>query len=132
MYSFQPLVDSTANSHGMFYFWCMLMVVLVSVVIWLWNDGEFSGTPVLFWIAFAAFTTMIGYDVSFAPEKVYVNEKVTGTLVGFQPEGYSEKSGKSRSDRHYMYVVYEVNGNHVILKATEGVTYPKTATLYKN
>lgn len=132
MYSFQPLIDTTANSHGMFYFWCMLMVVLVSVVIWLWNDRELSGTPLLFWIAFAVISTHIGYQASFAPETLYVNEKVTGTLVGFQPEGYSEKSGKSRSDRHYMYVVYEVNGNHVILKATEGVTYPKTATLYKN
>ena len=78
----------------------------------------------------------IAYGVSYhwtkQEPKVFSNTKVTAEFIGFQPEGYREKSGKSMVDRHYMYVVYRVNGNDVILQGQSGVEYPKTAILYKN
>jgi hypothetical protein len=78
----------------------------------------------------------IAYGVSYhwtnQEPKVFANVQVTAEFVSYQPEGYNEKSGKSHVDRHYMYVVYSVNGDPVILQAQEGRTYPKTAILYKN
>ena len=94
--------------------------------------------PRAFFVWFFASTMLCGfaYCVSYVwtnqEAKYYANVQVKAELVGFQPEGYNERSGKSRADRHYMYVVYSVNGEKVILKATEGITYPQTAILYKN
>jgi hypothetical protein len=76
--------------------------------------------------------SLLVFTNSYAPEKQYENEKVTGTFVTFQPEGYNEKTGKTRADKHYMYVVYDVKGQLVILNAKAGVDYPKNAVLYKN
>jgi hypothetical protein len=85
---------------------------------------------------FVVIIMAIGYGVSFhwtnQEPKTFKNEKVTAELVGFQPEGYREKSGKSMVDRHYMYVVYRVGSEQVILQAQTGVVYPQTAILYKN
>jgi hypothetical protein len=78
----------------------------------------------------------IAYFVSYSwtdqTPKTFVNEKVTATFVGFEAEGYKERSGKSYVDKHFTYVVYNVNGSNVLLSATTGVTYPQTAILYKN
>jgi hypothetical protein len=132
MYSFQPQVDTLANTHMGFYAVCVILVVIAVVVVSLFNDYECSGGTMLIWLVCLSGIGFIGYKESFRAEKIYDNTPVTATLVGFQPEGYNEKSGKSRADRHYMYVVYDVSGEHVILRASEGVTYPKTTTLYKN
>jgi hypothetical protein len=86
----------------------------------------------LIWIVCLAGLVVVGYKESYRPEKVYANTPVTAQLVGFQPEVRSEKHGKSYSDVRYMYVIYDVGGESVILKASEGHTYPKTTTLYKN
>jgi hypothetical protein len=46
----------------------------------------------------------------------------------------SRKSGKTHNHVQVrkMYVVYDVNGQQIIMSATEGVSYPKVAILYKN
>ena len=132
MYSFQPTVDTLANSHLGFYAVCLILGVVAAVVIALWDDHECSSGTMLIWLVCLGGIGFVGYKESFKAEKVYANTPVTATLVGFQPEGYNERHGKSRADHHYMYVVYDVSGEHVILRASEGVTYPKTVTLYKN
>ena len=68
--------------------------------------------------------------------KEYTNTRVEGTFVGFQAEGYNveERNGKHtrRVDKHFTYVVYEVNGNRVLFSASQGTEYPTTAVLYRN
>lgn len=132
MYSFEPLVDTMANTHYGFYSFCVIAALGIWATISLWNDHDLDTGVSLFWIFGLVLFTGIIYSESFKPATVYANEQVVGTLVGFQPEGYNEKSGKSRADRHYMYVVYEVNGQHVIMNAKTGVDYPKRAVMYKN
>lgn len=132
MYTFQPLVDNLANSHIGFYIMFAILASIAAVIISLWNDRNFETGTMLIWIAILAGIGYISYKESYRPEKVYANTPVTATFVGFQPEGYNEKSGKSRADHHYMYVVYDINGERIILQASEGRTYPKTVTMYKN
>jgi hypothetical protein len=108
------------------------MVTAFWLVIVLMNEPD----AFFVWFFVATIVVAVAYGVSFhwtdQSPKTFKNEKVTAELVGFQPEGYREQSGKSKVDRHYMYVVYRVNGNNVILQAQTGVEYPKTAILYKN
>ncbi len=132
MYTFQPLVDVTYNSHTGFYVWVVAAVLLMAIFIGLWNEREASGGFVLTMLVMFGIVTHVGYQASYQDAKVYVNTPVSATLVGFQPEGYSEKSGKTRADRHYMYVVYDVGDERVILRADEGRTYPNQTVLYKN
>jgi hypothetical protein len=129
MYSFNPIADIPVDHAGLF---IVCMVTVFWLVIVLMNEPE----TFFFWFFCATIVVGIAYGVSYhwtnQEPKTFKNEKVTAELVGFQPEGYREKSGKSMVDRHYMYVVYRVNGNDVILQAQQGVEYPKTAILYKN
>ena len=84
----------------------------------------------------ATLASGIAYGVSYhwtnQEPQLFKNEPHVGKFVGFQPEGYNERSGKSRADRHYMYVVYEVEGRMTILQTGLGMTYPAEAILYKN
>lgn len=129
MYTFNPIADIPVSHEG---FFLILALCVVILVICLFNEPE------AFFVFFFLCSIPVGiaYGVSYhwtnQEPKTFVNEKHIGKFVGYQPEGYNEKSGKSRADRHYMYVVYEVNGGLVILKASEGQTYPKEAVLYKN
>ena len=129
MYTFNPLATIPVDHVG---FGIVVGFCIVCLIICLMNEPE------TFFVYFfiACFPVAIAYGVSYhwtnQEAKVFANVQVTAELVGFQPEGYREKSGKSMVDRHYMYIVYRVNGNEVILQATQGVEYPKTAILYKN
>ena len=129
MYTFQPLADIPVDHAGLFII-CMGCFMWLAIV--LMNDAEEFFVNFFFVVIVVA----IAYGVSFhwtdQTPKTFKNEQVVGELVGFQPEGYKEKSGKSYVDRHYMYVVYSVNGQQVILQAQTGQTYPERVTLYKN
>jgi hypothetical protein len=129
MYSFSPLADIPVDHAGLF---IVGMGCAMWLAICLFNSPEDFFVNFFFVVIIMA----IGYGVSFhwtnQEPKTFKNEKVTAELVGFQPEGYREKSGKSMVDRHYMYVVYRVGSEQVILQAQTGVVYPQTAILYKN
>ena len=129
MYTFNPIASIPVDHTG-FFLVCFICAVIL--VVCLMNEPE----SFFVWFFIVCFPIGIAYGVSYhwtnQDTKVFANTKVTAELVGFQPEGYNERSGKSRVDRHYMYVVYSVKGEKVILRATEGVTYPQTAILYKN
>jgi hypothetical protein len=129
MYSFSPIPDVPVDHVGMFIV-CMTSAFILCVV--LMNEPDVFFRYFFFVTLAIGITYIVSYHLTDQSPKVYKNEKVTAELVGFQPEGYREKSGKSMVDKHYMYIVYRVNGNEVILQATQGVEYPKTAILYKN
>ena len=129
MYTFQALADIPVKHDG-FAIICFLAITILVLV--LMNDAE------SFFVAFFLCCIPVGiaYGVSYhwtsQEPKTFANVKVTGEFLGFEAEGYKEKSGKSYVDRHYTYVVYSVNGNPVLLRAETGREYPKFATLYKN
>jgi hypothetical protein len=129
MYTFQPLATIPASHEG---FGIIVALCLLFTVVVLMNEPD-----VFFqWFFVATITCGIAYFVSYSwtdqTPKTFVNEKVTATFVGFEAEGYKEKSGKSFVDKHFTYVVYNVNGSNVLLSATTGQTYPQTVILYKN
>lgn len=129
MYTFSPLAAIPVCHDGFYIITTFCIVCLVMVF---FNEPE----TFFVWFFIACIPFGIAYGVSYhwtdQTPKTFVNEKVTGEFVSFQPEGYREKSGKSYVDRHYMYVVYNVNGNNVILEGKSGMEYPKTVILYKN
>jgi len=129
MYSFQPLADIAVKHDGFFFIAAFCVVALFLVLM---NEPE----SFFVWFFVMCFPFGIAYGVSYhwtnQEPKTFVNQKVTGTFVKFEAEGYKEKSGKSYVDRHYTYVVYNVNGNNVLMYAKEGMEYPQTAILYKN
>ena len=130
MYTFIPLADIPVG-HGGFQVICAMALIVIFVV--LLNDAnDFFGT---FFVC--SMITLAAYGVSFhwtdQTTKTFANTQVQGEFAGYQPEVRLEKSGKSSYyDNHYMYVMYTVNGNPVIMRAREGIEYPKHAILYKN
>ena len=129
MYSFNP-IPAIQPDHTGFFIVCFFCLVLLAVC--LINEPESFFRWFFVVTIIAGFSYCVSYIWTNQEVKTYANVQVKAELVGFQPEGYNERSGKTRADRHYMYVVYSVNGEKVILKATEGITYPQTAILYKN
>lgn len=131
MYSFTPLVDISDVHVG---FYTVLIMCIVIYAAFLWACSE-DGFQLASWHAIptALFFVIIGiaYNDSYTPQHP-INQQVTGTFVRFQPEGYRESTGKTRSDVHYMYVIYDVDGYEIILGSVYGSKYPKTAILYKN
>jgi hypothetical protein len=129
MYTFNPIPDVPVDHGGLF---IVGMVLVFWLIIVLFNE------PDTFFVYFFIATVIFGvsYGVSYhwtnQEPKTFVNQKVIGTFVKFEAEGYKEKSGKSYVDRHFTYVVYNVNGNNVLLSAKSGIEYPQTAVLYKN
>ena len=129
MYTFQALADIPVKHDGFAIICFFAVTVLVMVLM---NDAE------SFFVAFflCCIPVSIAYGVSYhwtnQEPQTFKNERVVGTFVKFEAEGYKERSGKSWVDRHYTYVVYNVNGNNVLMYAKEGIEYPQTAVLYKN
>lgn len=129
MYTFHPLATIPVDHTG---FGIIVALCIFITIIVLMNEPELF----FHWFFVATIVCVIAYFVSYSwtdqTPKTFKNEKVTAELVGFQPEGYREKSGKSMVDKHYMYIVYRVNGEQVILQATTGQVYPQSVVLYKN
>lgn len=131
MYSFQPLADIPV-SHGGLFMICMLCLTIFVMSI-MSEDIQYACVVfVFFCVPLLCITYGVSYHWTSQEPQVFKNEKVTAEFVSFQPEGYRESSGKSKVDKHYMYVVYSVNGSPVILQAQPGQTYPKSVILYKN
>ena len=129
MYTFAPLADIPVT-HGGFQFICfMIVIVLLFMII-----NGMSGFLETFFVC--TVIAVVAYGVSFhwidQGTQTFANTVVHAEFAGYQPEGYNERSGKSRADRHYMYVIYKVNGNPIVLNGSVGVAYPQTAILYKN
>lgn len=129
MYTFNPIADIPVDHTG---FGLIVALCIFIAFIVLMNESELFFAWFFVATCICTFAYFVSYKWTDQTPKTFKNEKVTAELVGFQPEGYREKSGKSMVDRHYMYIVYRVNGNEVILQAQQGVEYPKTAVLYKN
>jgi len=129
MYTFYPLVGEPVSHFGFY------LLLICSLGIFITSILEEPDLLIGYFFAEAFFILFV-YCCSFVwtdqEVKVYKNEKVVGEFMGYAPEGYREKTGKYYSERHYVYVIYGINGDPVLMQATAGVVYPKRAILYKN
>lgn len=129
MYSFSPIADIPVDHTG---FGFVVLVCVFIAVYTLLDEAElffpwfFVGTVI------CTFAYFVSYSWTDQTVKTFPNTKVTAEFVGYETEGYREKSGKSYVDRHLVYVIYSVNGNNVLMPAQTGTEYPKFVTLYKN
>ena len=136
MYTFSPIPDVPVEHVG------FVMIVLVTIffsIVYILNECE---KLVAFDISaeVGSLVCLIAYCVSFVwtdqTPKTYANVPVVGEFVEFVAEGYNipVQSGKTTRhvDQHEQYVVYKVNGQRVMMRASLGQTYPERVTLYKN
>ena len=129
MYSFSPLADIPVDHGGLF---------IIGITCLAWLAVVLMNQPEDFFVHFffVVIIMAIGYGVSFhwcdQTPKTFPNTKVIGTFVGYESEGYKERSGKSYVDRHFTYVVYKVDGGNVMLPCKVGYPYPERVVLYKN
>ena len=136
MYSFSPLppVDTLHIHYGLIFIFGSICTLSLFVYL---AFKEFKSFQNKFYLS-CAFILCVASYFSFTEGKVivYENKQVVGKFVKFIAEGYNEeyRSGKTtqRVDRHLLYVVYEVEGEQVILTANDGFMYPQKAILYKN
>lgn len=128
VYSFTPLPVPSEGHTGLV-IWIILALVTIG---WMINDDDGLVRlfrPVLL-ICIGFFTVLVATE-SF--KKQPENIETVGTFVGFQPEGYREQTRKTKSNVHYLYVVYKLpNGNTIMLAGIPGGEYPKHAVLYGN
>lgn len=129
MYSFTPIPDVPVDHAGLFII-CAVSVFALCIV--LMNEPE----AFFQWFFVCTVICGIAYGVSYhwtdQTPKTYANTKVIGTFVGYESEGYKERSGKSYVDKHFTYVIYKVPEGNVMLPCKTGTPYPQTAILYKN
>jgi hypothetical protein len=129
MYSFYPTADIPVDHAGLF---IVCMVCATWLVVCLMNCAD------EFFVNFFLVTIVvaIAYGVSYhwtsQEPQTFKNEKVVGEFVGYESEGYKERSGKSYVDKHFTYIIYKVDGGNVMLPCKTGVSYPERVTLYKN
>ena len=130
MYSFQPLPDYS-DSHVGFYVMSVFCTLAIAIVLSFWKEDEIDTTSMLGWAVVLCGLLFMCYKDSYTARHP-LNEPHVGTFVGYQPEGYRERSGKSTADHHYIYVIYRVDGLDVLFQGDTGMAYPKRATIYKN
>lgn len=129
MYSFSPLADIPVDHGGLF---------IIGMTCFLWLAIVLMNEPEDFFVHFffVVIIMAIGYGVSFhwcdQTPKTFKNEVVVGEFVGYESEGYKERSGKSYVDRHFTYVIYKTPEGNIMLPCKVGTPYPQRATLYKN
>lgn len=128
-YSLSPIETlDTINRHAGFQLLTFLIIVVVLM---------FDYKSLLLWLS-GIILVLIGALISWNTGEiiVYKNEVVTGHLVRFQPEVWSEvhnhPKNTTTSIERKMYVVYEAEGNEIIFDADKGIAYPQSAQLYKN
>jgi hypothetical protein len=136
VYTFQPLptVD-TLNLHIGFYLICVVVCIFAVVVMF---NAE-TKRELLSWLGACGLVITVSGVVSYNTGSISVprNEKVIGTFVNYQPEGFNIpiQSGKTtrRVDHHLVYVVYNIpNTGNVLFLASTGKHYPEKAVIYKN
>lgn len=138
MYTFNPIADVPVDHLGFAFIVVVCIVTVLISVCNAWEDERLATFLVtsVGAIAVGLFAYCVSYVWTDQNPKTYANVQVTGEFVEFVAEGYNiaVSSGKTTRhvDRHETYVVYKVNGELVMLKSELGVTYPKTAILYKN
>jgi uncharacterized membrane protein len=134
MYSFSPLADIPVDHTG---FGIIVTFVLIALVMSIFVEGW---AYALVLSVPGALVCLLAYCVSYVwtnqDPKVFPNVQVTGELVQYVAEGYTEtvRSGKSTKqvDVHNTYVVYKVDGRTVMLQTKVGNSYPERVVLYKN
>ena len=134
MYSFQPLAAIPVDHTG---FGIIVTFVLIALVMSIFVEGW---AYALVLSVPGALVCLLAYCVSYVwtnqDPKVFPNVQVTGELVQYVAEGYTEtvRSGKSTKqvDVHNTYVVYKVDGRTVMLQTKVGNSYPERVVLYKN
>lgn len=130
MYSFNPVASVPVDHTGFGIILAFAGIVLLMAIC---TEG-FRYAAVI--SVPLALVVLLAYCVSYVwtnqTPKTFKNEKVVGEFVGYESEGYKERSGKSYVDRHYTYIVYKVDGGNVMLPCSTGVSYPERVTLYKN
>jgi uncharacterized membrane protein len=134
MYSFQPLAAIPVDHTG---FGIIVTFVLIALVMSIFVEGW---AYALVLSVPGALVCLLAYCVSYVwtnqDPKVFPNVRVTGELVQYVAEGYTEtvRSGKSTKqvDVHNTYVVYKVDGRTVMLQTKVGNSYPEHVVLYKN
>ena len=129
MYTFNPLATIPVDHTG---FGIIVGLCVFITMIVLMNEAELFFQ----WFFVATIACVIAYFVSYSwtdqTPKAFKNEVVVGEFVGYESEGYKERSGKSYVDRHFTYVVYKVPEGNIMLPCVVGYPYPQRATLYKN
>lgn len=130
MYTFQPITDYS-DTHSGFFVLAAICLAVFFIVIALWKNDEIEFYSVVIWTCILGALAYAGQVNSYTPHHP-LNEQHIGTLVGFDAEGYRERSGKQMVDRHYTYVVYNIDGNEVMFEASTGFAYPKRIVVYKN
>ena len=134
MYSFAPLASIPVDHTGFGIIVTFVLIALVmSVFVEGWAYALVLSVP-------GALVCLLAYCVSYVwtnqDPKVFPNVQVTGELVQYVAEGYTEtvRSGKSTKqvDVHNTYVVYKVDGRTVMLQTKVGNSYPENVVLYKN
>ena len=132
MYTVAPVIDQSWNDHTGFYIILALCLALFVCLMIGWKEEELGTPGLIIWAFFLSSLAYFAHHVSYQPEKHYANVPVTGKFVSFQPEGYNERSGKTRADHHYLYVVYEIEGSYTIFQTEPSVNWPRQAVFYRN
>jgi len=129
MYSFAPKPD-LSDSHFGFYVLVSICLIVFVYIMWLMQD-EIKAKVVIILLAILSIPVGIAGVESYTPHHP-LNQEVVGTFVSYLPEGYISSSGKYRSEHHYLYVIYSVEGSQAVFRANEGTVYPPRAKIYKN
>lgn len=133
MYSFQPIptVD-TINDHTGFY---ILTGFIILFYLLLCQSDEWDKIKLFLLMSIPVCAIgMVSWNTGSITE--YANTKVEATFVKFEAERHNETRSQGKTTSvvtvRNLYVVYEVQEKNIILPASQGVEYPKTAILYKN
>ena len=132
MYTTAPIVDQYWDVHLGFYVIMAICAFIMAIVITMRAKDECETPTIFVWLTALTAILYIAHDASYQPQKHYVNTPVIGKFVQYQAEAYSERSGKQMVDRHYMYVVYEIDGSYTTFQTYPGSVWPKQAQFYRN
>lgn len=129
-YSSIPFSD-IANTHIGFILMCVFALIYFLISVDSFEEGSFI--EIALGLIVSGMLILTGYNsfsIDNSAQCSKYQETIVAEFVGFSPEVYKQRSGKSDVTHHKIYLHYRY-GNDNILTETSSTAAPKYATFYR-
>lgn len=128
-YSTIPFSD-VANTHNGFILMCVFAIIYFAICIDSFYQSFIELSLSIIVLGMLISTGYNSFSVDNSAQCSRYQETIVAEFVGFSPEVYKQRSGKSDVTHHKIYAHY-MYGNDNIITETSSTTAPKYATFYR-
>ena len=128
-YSIIPFLD-VQNTHIGFILMCVFSLIYFSIAVSAYEGSFIENTLASLVVGILIMSGYISFTKDNSAQCAKYQETVVAEFLGFAPEVYKQRSGKTDVTHHRMYVQYRFENDNIVTE-TPSTTAPKYATFYR-